>query len=59
MTQKRAQELLRLGAQYSNYSKHTTEQEYAEIMALWNAMPGYTCFYDALCRIARGNKEAA
>lgn len=33
-----------------------TKEEKAEIMALWNTMPGHTCYYDAVCRIVR--KEA-
>jgi hypothetical protein len=54
ITQERAQEILRFGSQYSNYSKQMTEQEVAEIIALWKTMPGYTCFYDAVVRVAQG-----
>ena len=31
-----------------------TKQERQEIMEKWNHMPGYTCFADALYRLARG-----
>ena len=30
--------------------------ERAEIMAVWDTMPGHTCFVDALYRIAKGRK---
>ena len=58
MTAERAKEILKLGAQYSNYSDKMTEAEYREVMALWVTMPGHTCFYDALCRIANGIASA-
>ena len=54
MTQDRANEILKLGSQWSNFSKHCTKEEEKEVMDKWNTMPGYTCFYDALCRIAKG-----
>lgn len=31
-----------------------TEEEKSQIMALWKTMPGYTCYYDAVTRITRG-----
>lgn len=52
MTRERALEILELGSQYCNYSDKMNDQEIFEVKALWDTMPGYTCFYDALCRFA-------
>lgn len=55
MTKERADEILKSGnASFGNYRKYMTESEIAEINALWNTMPGHTCFYDAICRIYQG-----
>lgn len=58
MTQERAKEIIALGNQWSNYSKHCTPAEDKEVRDLWMTMPGYTCWYDALLRIARGQQAA-
>lgn len=55
MTPERTKQVLMDGSQWSNYDKHMTEAEIAYVMDLWRKMPGYTCFYDAICRIA--NRE--
>lgn len=54
MTLERAHEIIKLGSQWSNYSKFCTPEEDKEIRDLWMTMPGYTCWYDALLRISRG-----
>ena len=54
MSPERATEIIRLGNQYANYSTFCTSQEYEEVVDLWDTMPGHTCWYDALVRIARG-----
>lgn len=53
MTPERAREILQLGAQWSNYSDQMTPEEIAYVKRRWRHMPGYTCFYDALCRVAQ------
>jgi hypothetical protein len=53
MTPQRAKEVLELGAQWSEYSKHMTPEEVAFVSDGWKRMPGYTCFYDALVRVAQ------
>lgn len=57
MTCERAREVLHLGEQWSNYSDHMTQKEIDYTRALWKTMPGYTCFYDAIVRIANGGKH--
>lgn len=52
MTPERAQEIIEHGRQWSNYSKHCTADEDKEVRDLWQTMPGHTCWYDALRRIA-------
>lgn len=54
MTKQRASEVLAIGSNYGEYRKHMTETEISEVIALWNTMPGYTCFADAIIRIAKG-----
>lgn len=49
----RAKQIIALGAQWSEYSKHMTSDEIAYVTAGWKVMPGSTCFYDALVRVAR------
>ena len=34
-----------------------TREEREAVMRLWDTMPGNTCFYDAVCRIAQGRAE--
>lgn len=34
-----------------------TPEEDADVKALWSKMPGYTCYYDALCEIANGRRH--
>ena len=36
------------------YPDGITAQEHQAILALWNTMPGYTSYYCAVCRIAKG-----
>ncbi len=54
MTPERAKEILQAGAQWCNWGNHVSEEEDIYIRKLWDHMPGYTCWYDALCRIAKG-----
>jgi hypothetical protein len=61
MDQKRAQEILEaILKQPYGWQNHKgvmcsmTNSERLEIMAKWRSMPGYTCFADALHRLARG-----
>jgi hypothetical protein len=54
MTSERAYEILRLGAKWCNWGKFCTEEENAFVMEVWDKMPGHTCWYDALVRIAKG-----
>jgi hypothetical protein len=53
MTQKRALEILKLGAHFVDYSKHMTDDEIRFVNDGWDRMPGSTCFYDAIVRIAK------
>lgn len=54
MTQERAEEIRQLGSMYCNWSKYCTRDEYNYVTSIWNTMPGYTCWYDALLRICKG-----
>lgn len=56
MTKARAEEIMWLGSRWCNWDKFCTPAEDDEIMAKWRTMPGYTCWWDALCRI---RKEAS
>lgn len=38
------------------YPKETPEEK-QEIMAKWRSMPGWTCYYDAVNRIAKGEAD--
>lgn len=61
MTQERAKEILE-GIARTPFSWQNSAGvnalfrpgERAEVMKKWDTMPGYTCFADALMRIARG-----
>ena len=58
MTPERALELMYESNQrHSFFPKHRyapeTAEERREVLAMWNTMPGYTCYYDALNRIAK------
>lgn len=57
MTPERAKQILQAGSQWSNYSKHCDSFEDAEVRAVWDTMPGHTCWRDALVRIARGEVD--
>lgn len=57
MTPERANEIRRLGSRWSNYSSHCTAEEDAYVRLVWSAMPGSTCWFDALLRIARGEVD--
>jgi hypothetical protein len=52
MTPERAQEILSLGMRWHEWAVHTTPAENQEIMEKWRTMPGYTCYFDALLRLA-------
>jgi hypothetical protein len=54
MTPERAREIIQLGSRWVEYSKHMTDEEKKFVVEKWDTMPGYTCFYDALVRIAKG-----
>ena len=58
MNSERAIEILIAGSRYCNWHQICTKEENEEIKAIWRTMPGHTCWYDALCRIAQGQKEA-
>lgn len=58
MTKERAQEILKLGSRWHNWSKHCTPAEDEEIRALWRTLPGYTCWYDALLHFAYPERYA-
>lgn len=55
MTPERAeelrQEILKLGGWHPI---SITEEEESTVRMMWATMPGYTCFYDAVARIANG-----
>jgi hypothetical protein len=51
MTPDRAQEILRTMSPFGELQMSKSED--AEVRKVWQTMPGYTCFYDALVRIAR------
>ncbi len=53
MTPERAKEVLQLGAQWSEYRKHMSQEEIAYVTDGWKRMPGSTCFHDALIRVAK------
>lgn len=42
------------GAGNTIYADGITEQEDRDIRDLWETMPGSTCYYDAVNRIAKG-----
>ncbi len=58
MTPERANEIIRAGSRWSNYSKHCTPEEDTEVRRRWSTMAGSTCWYDALLRFARGEVDA-
>ena len=37
----------------TDFRAKMTDGEIAYTMQIWNRMPGYTCFYDAIVRIAK------
>jgi len=62
MTAERAAEIVQQAqatAKYGPWSdqldKVMSKAERDHVIALWNTMPGYTCFVDALLRIRNGN----
>lgn len=63
MTPARATEIIRdakaraIHGPWSDQLSNVTADERAEIIAVWETMPGYTCFVDALHRIERNNHE--
>jgi len=52
MTPKRAREILDSMSPFG--AMDYTEEEHREITAVWDTMPGHTCFFDAVVRIAKG-----
>lgn len=54
ITPRRAMEILASGARWHNCMAHCTQAEDNYIRGVWKTMPGYTCWYDALLRIAKG-----
>ena len=61
MTPERALELMyESNQECSFWPKHLyapeTPEERKEVVAMWNTMPGYTCYYDALKRISKGEQ---
>ena len=56
MEKDRALEIYQLGLKWSNWSNQCTPEEHRYINRMWDTMPGYTCFYDALVRICKGEK---
>ena len=57
MNIERAREILYLGSRWSNWSEHCTGKEHEEVMEKWKSMPGHTCWYDALVRLAYPERE--
>lgn len=49
----RAMEIL--NAPYGDYMKLMADGEIEYTLQVWRTMPGYTCFYDAICRIYNNN----
>jgi len=54
MTPERANEIIRAGSRWCNYSKHCTEEEDRYVRKIWSYLSGSTCWYDALRQIAAG-----
>jgi hypothetical protein len=57
MTPERAQEIVCRGIVRSDYIKHMTDEEVIAVRKVWHTMPGYTCFFDALMKIARARQR--
>ena len=56
MSPERAREVLSKQTAFGTFPE-LTDDERAEVGAVWKRMPGYTCFYDALVRIARAEVQ--
>ena len=54
MTPERAREVIEAGRQYCNWEKFYTAEEKEFLNQVWDTMPGYTCRFDALLRVAKG-----
>jgi len=54
VTPKRAKEVISLGNEWCNWSKHCTPEEDTFVRKVWDTMPGYTSWHDALLRISKG-----
>ena len=54
MEPERALEILQEGNRWCNWSEKCTKEENQFVMDKWKTMPGNTCWYDALVRIAKG-----
>lgn len=54
----RAAEILQAGGLWSDFDKYMSDGEIAFVKKVWRRMPGYTSFYDALCRIKKGECPA-
>jgi len=61
MTPTRAKEIIktrgegnRFGEGHFDYGYKMTEAEVQEVKKVWDTMPGYTCFANALGRIGKG-----
>lgn len=66
MTPERAAEIIKQAqtrAQYGPWSdqlkKVMTPEEHATVLAVWETMPGHTCYVDALLRIKNRDQNAA
>lgn len=54
MTRERAEEIRRAIWDSHGWDGVETPEERKEIVKVWETMPGWTCFYDAVERIAKG-----
>lgn len=57
MTPERAREIVCRGIVRSDYIKHMTDEEVIAVRRVWHTLPGYTCFFDALMKIANGEAK--
>lgn len=62
MTKERAEEIrqnIMAAHGWSQVGRDLTAEEDAEVRRFWNTLPGNTSFYDAVCRMARGEHLTA
>lgn len=52
MTPERALEILKSETWWGGHKEEPTEEERAEVKKVWDTLPGWSCFNDALIAIA-------